>query len=213
MNLHGIVTKAINYGEKDRILTIITFEKGKILIHAKGVRAENAKLKSAAMPLVFGEFSIAEGKRNILTNVSVEENFYNCWTDAEKNISSLFVLELLEKTAMINQEISKELILALKAINEINYSQGYPIAIVVWYYFNISEYIGINFLEENIPRNIKEHIQEFAYIDCENVLTMDLVIDEINSILEYMIILLKENFSININMYRQLRNRNNFQCK
>jgi len=47
----GIVLRRIDYGEADRILTVLTLEHGKIGVIARGVRKSQSRLASRTGPV------------------------------------------------------------------------------------------------------------------------------------------------------------------
>ena len=52
----GICLRTTEYGENDRIMTLLTDSKGKIAVRARGVSAPKSKLRHAAVPFAFGEY-------------------------------------------------------------------------------------------------------------------------------------------------------------
>ena len=47
--------RAVDYGENDKILTLLSAEEGRITAGIKGVKKAGAKLKFAAQPFCFAE--------------------------------------------------------------------------------------------------------------------------------------------------------------
>ena len=56
----GIVLKAIDYREKDKLITIYSVELGLITAVLKGVNSAKAKLKFASLPFCLAEFVLAQ---------------------------------------------------------------------------------------------------------------------------------------------------------
>ena len=52
----GICLRTTEYGENDRIMTLLTDGKGKIAVRARGVGSPKSKLRHAAVPFAFGEY-------------------------------------------------------------------------------------------------------------------------------------------------------------
>ena len=50
IKVNALVLRAADYGENDKILTLLTAERGKLTAGIKGVRKSGAKLKFAAQP-------------------------------------------------------------------------------------------------------------------------------------------------------------------
>jgi len=56
----GVVLKRMNYGEADRLITIFSEDKGKIVVIAKGVRKPTSAKKSALEPGMYSKIFCAE---------------------------------------------------------------------------------------------------------------------------------------------------------
>jgi DNA repair protein RecO (recombination protein O) len=72
----GIVLRRTNQGESDRRLTLMTLERGKIDVVAKGSRKAPGRLSAVTEPLSVATFSIAEGKRTRFLTQAVPESAY-----------------------------------------------------------------------------------------------------------------------------------------
>lgn len=114
----GIVIGGTNIKEKDKLVSIFTLEKGKIVASMKGVRGDKAKLKFAKEPFCFGEFIIEEGKfNNIITSVDIIDNFYDLTKDIEKYYEGCAILDIINKVIVEpNAAVFIELIKALKSL-------------------------------------------------------------------------------------------------
>ena len=62
----GIVVSEQNYGEKSKIINVLTEEKGLIGIMAKGARSLKSPLRSVSGKLTYGKFNIYYKKDNYL---------------------------------------------------------------------------------------------------------------------------------------------------
>lgn len=83
--VNAVMLKAVDYGENDKILTLLTAENGKITVGIKGVKKASAKLKFAAQPFCFAEYVLAQkGERYTVINATECESFYDLRTDIEK---------------------------------------------------------------------------------------------------------------------------------
>ena len=51
----ALLIKSCDYGESDKIITLLTADRGKLTAGMKGVRKAGAKLRFAAQPFCFAE--------------------------------------------------------------------------------------------------------------------------------------------------------------
>ena len=78
IKIKGIVVQSSPYGDNDRMLTILTREKGVISVSAKGVKSLKNKNSQSAMPLCYSEFVLKEkGDIYSLVSADIEESFYS----------------------------------------------------------------------------------------------------------------------------------------
>jgi len=86
--------RAVDYGENDKILTLLSAEEGRITAGIKGVRKAGAKLKFAAQPFCFAEYVLSgNGGRNTVVQASECESFYELRTDINRYFAACAVCE------------------------------------------------------------------------------------------------------------------------
>lgn len=120
----GIVTRSVDYGEKDKIITIFSLELGKISARLKGVKAPNSKMKYAGQPFCFGQFELASGKTNVVTGCSVTDSFFDITCDIDKFECGCIILDALDKFTVAESIYESLFIHAIRAINEICYGDN-----------------------------------------------------------------------------------------
>mgnify|MGYP000230622147 CR=1 FL=1 len=72
----GIVLKQTPFGEYDRIVSLLTREKGKITAFARGARKPGNRLAAATNPFAFGTFRLYEGRTSYTISEADIQNFF-----------------------------------------------------------------------------------------------------------------------------------------
>ena len=72
----GMVLKVSNYGEYDRRLVVLTLERGKIVVFARGVRRSGSSFTASCEPFIFADFSLAEGREAYSLREVKPKNFF-----------------------------------------------------------------------------------------------------------------------------------------
>lgn len=117
----------MNFGEADRILTIMTERFGKVKAIARGVRKSTSRLGGHLEPFMIVEFQLYEGKTfYTITGAEIIEELPTVHTDLRKTAKVFVIGELVdnflhehEKSERIYQILSQILILLEK--NEKNF--------------------------------------------------------------------------------------------
>ena len=92
--INALVLRAVDYGENDKILTLLSAEEGRITAGIKGVRKAGAKLKFAAQPFCFAEYVLAvSGGRYTVVQASECESFYDLRIDVNRFYAASAVCE------------------------------------------------------------------------------------------------------------------------
>lgn len=122
---NGIVLKRINFGEADRILTILTERFGKIKAIAKGVRKTKSKLAGSLEPFMNVDLQLCEGKTfYIVTGAAISEEFPKIHSDLIKTSHAFYIGELLDKFLQENQKVSAVFEIFLDALKTIEEEKG-----------------------------------------------------------------------------------------
>jgi len=102
----GIVIKRVNLGEADKIITLLTKDRGKIRVVAKGVRKPKAKLAGFLDLFHYNEYLIAEGRNlDIITGVSTIENWHAINQSLSQVALAYYMAETVDKLIEETQEI------------------------------------------------------------------------------------------------------------
>ncbi len=102
----AIVLSRLNYGEADRIITVITPDNGKLRLMAKGVRRVKSKLAGGIELFSVSSLTFIKGKGDIGTLVSsrLQTHFSSIVTDYSRTMLGYDILKALNKTTDDNCE-------------------------------------------------------------------------------------------------------------
>ena len=93
----GIVLRVRPLGEKDRQITILTGEHGKIRASARGARNPKSKLSAVTQPFVKAHFALAHGRSfEILTQAQIETLHAEITADIVKIAWANYICELCD---------------------------------------------------------------------------------------------------------------------
>lgn len=116
----ALVLRAADHGENDKLVTLLTAERGKITVAMRGVRKAGAKLPFAAQPFCFAEYVCAEkGGRYTVTSASLYDGFYSLRESVEKFYAAAAVAEACDKLAPEGEACGGLFLAAVRALEEI----------------------------------------------------------------------------------------------
>lgn len=116
--LLAIVARATNYRDHDRILTLITRERGRLTATARGCRKPQSKLLSCTQPFCYGEYELQERDgRFYVRGCDIHEIFYNLRLDPRALSAAAFASCVCEQFANPEEENAKHFALLLHTLS------------------------------------------------------------------------------------------------
>lgn len=96
----GIVLARTNYGEADRIVTLLTPDQGKVRVLAKGVRKIKSRMAGGIELFSVNDITYIEGKGELCTLISsrLRANYGNIVKDVTRTMYAYEVLKKIHKT-------------------------------------------------------------------------------------------------------------------
>lgn len=120
----AIVLSSEDSGEADRIITLLTVDKGKLRAKIKGVKRNKAKLSYASFPFNFGEYLLVRtGRSFTVTNCSYIDNFSKLTMDLNKYWAGCGVLEVANHLARETEDSFGIFMAVLKTIKMLAYNE------------------------------------------------------------------------------------------
>ncbi len=120
----AIVLSRIDYGERDRILTLLCREHGKRSALAKGVRSQKSRLAGGIELLSESEVGLIQGKGSLttLTSARLKVHFANLVTDVKRMQRAFAYLKAIGQVAdeEAGQEYYELLLVALTSLNDLS---------------------------------------------------------------------------------------------
>lgn len=122
LKMNGVIVADKDYREYDKLLTILTQDKGKVNVYAFNVRKSNSKNIGKISLFTFGTFEVRENQDSLyLENVILKEEFYDLTKDYENVCYASYFIELASYVAFENlecDEIIDLLYFAFKALTK-----------------------------------------------------------------------------------------------
>lgn len=117
----GIVLARTNYGEADRILTMLTPDQGKVRLMARGVRKPKSKLAGGIELLSVSDITFIRGRSDIatLTSARLAVHFDHIVKDIDRTMLSYDLIKQLHKTTedQLESDYFDLLEIALRMLN------------------------------------------------------------------------------------------------
>ena len=130
VNVTGLVVRSVNYGERDRILTVYTEEKGLITVMANGSRSLKSRAIVAAELFCYSRYLLSyKNGRYTLKEVELLESFFDLRQDVAKVALAAYVCEVLAHVGTENVADKELLRLTLNTLYAIAKEKA-PMALV-----------------------------------------------------------------------------------
>ena len=121
-----IVLLRVDYGEADRIVTVLTPDVGKLTLMAKGVRKVKSKLAGGIELFSTSEITYLPGRGSIATLVStrLDTHYGTIVSDINRTMLGYELIKLLDKTTEMSQKPNTSII--SRIFQRVEYKSGAP---------------------------------------------------------------------------------------
>lgn len=141
----GIIIKAVDYKDSDKIVTIFSADFGLIKARVRGVKKAKAKLAFAIQPFAFVEFMLTQkgGFYTVINATSIDQ-FFNITLDFDNYIFMLGALEICEKTVKENDPQNSLFLLLLNSLKSVCYDGTNSMYVFIKFMIESMKLLGFN---------------------------------------------------------------------
>lgn len=209
VTIEGIILKRKNFGEADRVLTILTDRYGKISVIAKGVRRITSRRAGNVEVLNRVKLHLFKGKSYTLTEAESIEVFPNIKSNLTLSTSAFHVLELIDRLIVEEQNnyFVYELTLGVLHILEKNPRQIFLRAFEVKL-LNLLGFWSINAIKD-IDESTRILLEKLEYASWNEIGDMEINQERavaLENILRYYIERILESNLRSVNVLKKLKN-------
>ncbi|MFC1501442.1 DNA repair protein RecO [Elusimicrobiota bacterium] len=175
--LKGLILKAQISSEADKLLTIYTYEWGKITAIAPGAKKIKAKFSTSTEPLTENEFYVYASRSSVrpkITSVKPLNNFSELYCDWRRFTIAQYCSEIAEVLTPFNSENANKYELISRTLSLLETAK-YPWRIFIAFtlrFLKLSGYSFIEYLRRNetaISKYEKNIINKLATLSGEDV--------------------------------------------
>ncbi|MCR4764049.1 MAG: DNA repair protein RecO [Lachnospiraceae bacterium] len=113
ITLRGMVLSERPVGEYDKLVTLLTLERGKVRAFARGAKRPRNRLAAAMQPFHFGNFRVFEGRNSItVEDAEILHYFEGVRDNLDNSLTGMLFLELADYYAQEN-DVNRELLALL----------------------------------------------------------------------------------------------------
>ena len=143
IKVKGIVIKATDYKDSDKMVTIFSAELGLVKARVRGVKKNKAKLAFAVQPFAFVEFLLTErnGFYTVINATSIDQ-FFNITLDFDNFVFMMACLEVCEKTVKENDVEQELFLLLLNSLKIVCYDGASAILVFIKFMLDSLKILG-----------------------------------------------------------------------
>lgn len=162
IKVKGIVLKASDYQDSDKIVTIFSDELGLINARVRGVKKNKAKLAFAVQPFAFIEFVlIKKGDFYLCINATSIDQFYGITIDFDNYIFMIACLEVCLKTVKQNDIQVELFLLLLNSLKAVCYDGVSSMYVFIKFMLESLKYLGFMIEIEHCPICSEKNTNKF----------------------------------------------------
>ncbi len=97
--VHGLVVGVVDLGERDRLITLLTAERGLVSAYVNGARQLKNRYMATTQQFCYGKYALAErGGHFTVQDVVLEETFYDLRAEIDRAALASYICEVVSYT-------------------------------------------------------------------------------------------------------------------
>ncbi|MEO7454461.1 MAG: DNA repair protein RecO, partial [Fimbriimonadales bacterium] len=129
--VEGIVLRRWDTGESDRRLAVLTPDRGKIYLTARGSRKAGARLAAFTEPGTHASFGVGARRNAYVTQVQPLQGFSGLRSDYVRLMCALALFEVVDAVSPEDQPVPETYTECVAAVSAI--ASGEPVAALCWF--------------------------------------------------------------------------------
>jgi len=129
-SVEGIVLRRWDSGESDRRIAVLTSDRGKIYLTARGSRKSGARLSAYTEPGTYARFGVGARRNAYVTQAQAVRGFGKVRTDYARLMCALSLFETVDAVCPEGQECPEVFEECLRGVEAIE--AGEPVAALCW---------------------------------------------------------------------------------
>lgn len=139
----GIVLRRSDYRDNDRVLTLLTPERGRVDVTARGCRKPKSPILAASDLFAMGEYVLYRGKgHEMITGCELTDSFYPLRTDIALLSHASLMLSAAEAVAQREEPAEHLFLLLGRSLARLSYGQGDPEPVTAAYLLHLMGIAG-----------------------------------------------------------------------
>jgi DNA repair protein RecO (recombination protein O) len=123
----ALVLRHADYRENDRVLSLLTAQRGRVEVLCRGCRKPGSPLMAASQRFAWGDYVLYKGKgREIVTGCAMKDSFYPLRQDYDRLSYAAILLAAADAAAQPEQPQEHLLILLTRSLHRLAYSDVDP---------------------------------------------------------------------------------------
>ncbi len=142
-NDQGIVLRSYPFGEADRVVVLLSPNRGKLRTVAKGVRKTKSRFGGRLEPFTHVDLVLYEGRNlDTITQVSIIEAFTRLRSDLDRVVAAGTMVEVADLVAQDDEPAHRLFLLLKRGLEVLDRSQPHP-DLVTAYLLKAAEIVGV----------------------------------------------------------------------